>query len=273
MVVVERWTASTVTDDALDALYDRLERAELAAAASDSTYAAPPEGPSGPQGASDGECGARDVPGAPVATDGRTAARVLSVDELVPIAVALEHRRRQLQRGHRLILHPLPKCPVCGVRPDELLESESRLTDLEMAWLPCGHRIVVDSKTVYSVACQAMDLVDVEEQRCDALRAPDAPQASTAAPDTDRCPHDTDTDPGHDWCGPADDAPEHCADCGALRASKAAMLRARLDAAIRPVMLFGLQDTDLSTERIGDWADWIVKTVMETLNDTTGDQK
>ncbi|MFJ8677273.1 hypothetical protein [Streptomyces sp. NPDC093589] len=46
-------------------------------------------------------------------------------------------------------------------------------------------------------------------------------------------------------------------------------LRKRIDDAIRPVMLLGLEDADLSapggTERIGEWADWISKTVADLI--------
>lgn len=46
-------------------------------------------------------------------------------------------------------------------------------------------------------------------------------------------------------------------------------LRARLDAAIRPTMLLGLQDAELfdkpGTQRINEWADWILDTVLKAL--------
>ena len=46
-------------------------------------------------------------------------------------------------------------------------------------------------------------------------------------------------------------------------------LRQRIDAAIRPTMLLGLQDAELfdapGAERIGEWADWISKTVAELI--------
>ncbi|MFI7096751.1 hypothetical protein [Streptomyces lydicus] len=46
-------------------------------------------------------------------------------------------------------------------------------------------------------------------------------------------------------------------------------LRQRIDDAIRPTMLLGLQGAELfdapGAERIGEWADWISKTVTELL--------
>ncbi|GFE20091.1 hypothetical protein [Streptomyces nigrescens] len=46
-------------------------------------------------------------------------------------------------------------------------------------------------------------------------------------------------------------------------------LRQRIDDAIRPVMLLGLQDAELhntaGAERIGEWVDWISKTVAELV--------
>lgn len=46
-------------------------------------------------------------------------------------------------------------------------------------------------------------------------------------------------------------------------------LRSRLDTAIRPNMLLGLQDAELDgpggTQRINEWADWIVDTVLQVL--------
>jgi hypothetical protein len=46
-------------------------------------------------------------------------------------------------------------------------------------------------------------------------------------------------------------------------------LTARIDAAIRPNMLLGLQDAELDgpggTKRIGEWAGWIAATVAETV--------
>lgn len=48
-----------------------------------------------------------------------------------------------------------------------------------------------------------------------------------------------------------------------------ASLAERIDAAIRPTMLLGLQDAELDgpggTQRIGEWVDWIAARVAETL--------
>ncbi|MGW6912519.1 hypothetical protein ACWGB8_01655 [Kitasatospora sp. NPDC054939] len=46
-------------------------------------------------------------------------------------------------------------------------------------------------------------------------------------------------------------------------------LRQRIDAAIRPTMLIGLQDAELydepGRERIGEWADWITNAVLAVV--------
>lgn len=81
-----------------------------------------------------------------------------------------------------------------------------------------------------------------------------------------------------DWAEGADAAPSagtpqaecaHDPDDQAAPANPATALRDAIDAAIRPNMLFGLQDAELDgpggTQRINEWADWITGAVVGVL--------
>lgn len=91
--------------------------------------------------------------------------RELTFDELVPIAVALEHRRRQQSRGMTLVLRPLPVCPDCGAAPEGLVTTDEPFRAERLVFRPCGHAFVGRAMDVYEAAERARDIVDAEENR------------------------------------------------------------------------------------------------------------
>jgi hypothetical protein len=91
--------------------------------------------------------------------------RELSAEELLPIAVALEYRRRHAKRGITILTHPWPKCPDCDDRPEKLIIRDAELLVQRLLFHPCGHQFAFHGDTAYQVVHRAMDIVDREENR------------------------------------------------------------------------------------------------------------
>ncbi|MET9517401.1 hypothetical protein [Streptomyces sp. NPDC002994] len=92
----------------------------------------------------------------------------LTVEQLLPLAVAIEHRQRQQKRGQQFIRRPLPPCPTCNVAPDEVSTGRppNHFTgDLGILFEHCGHRFLVDDATAHEATQQAAQIVDQDEQR------------------------------------------------------------------------------------------------------------
>lgn len=104
----------------------------------------------------------------------------LTIEQLLPLAVAIEHRQRQQQRGQRTISRPLPPCPTCKVVPCEVIggRSPNHFTDDQgFLFEHCGHRFLVSDDVAYEATQRAARIVDHEEQRPVGMAAPAAPIA------------------------------------------------------------------------------------------------
>lgn len=145
----------------------------------------PPRDAAAPVSAPQPDLDAQDRRASDAASQSGTGFRQLAVEEVLPIAVALEHRRRQQQRGIQLILRPLPPCPECGARPIEQIVDELYGSWLmwRIAFLPCGHQFDVPVAVSDEAARRAQSIVDEEENRAvGELPAPmSRPAAITAA--------------------------------------------------------------------------------------------
>ena len=141
--------------------------------------------------------------------------RELTVDELVPIAVALEHRRRQQRRGITLVLRPLPVCPDCGAAPEGLVTCEEPFRAERLVFRPCGHAFAGRVMDVYEAAERARGIVDEEENRpVGERREPPAELADRVAQSGVLTPG---CDCGHEGMGRG----WHASDCAWKRAAAA----------------------------------------------------
>jgi hypothetical protein len=92
----------------------------------------------------------------------------LTVDELVPVWVALEGRQRQRMAGHSILLSPLPNCPACGAPPDEMTTATAPdfMTDtVAIQFEHCGHSFTADGEAIQQAAEQARRAVDQMERQ------------------------------------------------------------------------------------------------------------
>ncbi|MGY0062861.1 hypothetical protein ACWY4P_41050 [Streptomyces sp. LZ34] len=109
----------------------------------------------------------------------------LAVEQLLPLAVALEYRQRQCHRGQTTLRYPLPPCPACRKMPDEITTGRSpHFFTTGILFEPCGHTFTATDEVTCEATKQACAIVDQEEnqpvgQRPD-LRAEHAPPASTS---------------------------------------------------------------------------------------------
>ncbi|HEX5568074.1 MAG TPA: hypothetical protein VFY14_14300, partial [Streptomyces sp.] len=99
------------------------------------------------------------------------------MDELVPIAVALERRNRALRRGLGLLRHPLPDCPTCGTTPTEITAArpvDPIDTVVRFRLNTCGHVFVATETDAMAATERAVAIVTREENQ----PADERPQAT-----------------------------------------------------------------------------------------------
>lgn len=106
-------------------------------------------------------------------------APILTEEQYLPLAVALEHRRREQQRGVKLLFTPLPPCLECGEPPRTIVMDRDYgfTSDVTLVKLSCGHFYVVTNSLIFKTSEQVNRIVDAEENRPAGSRTEPLPRA------------------------------------------------------------------------------------------------
>lgn len=107
----------------------------------------------------------------------------LTEEQYLPLAVALEHRRREQGRGLKLLFTPVPACLECGEPPSTIAVDQDHafMRDLTLVKFSCGHVYEIANRLIFKTSEQVNRIVDAEENRPAGSRTETPPQRPIGA--------------------------------------------------------------------------------------------
>jgi hypothetical protein len=95
----------------------------------------------------------------------------LTAEQILPFAVAVQRRDRQIRSGYTLLLQTWPDCPTCGEAPTEVDVRRSEASfDHQVGLRPCQHVFTVNDHDFWQAMREAERII--AREGTDSVTAP-----------------------------------------------------------------------------------------------------